>query len=238
MASATARWWARRVPRLNSSRPSCGHGHDAQHEPVVEHGQPRRLEHLPADLGPHVRALLVPLPRPHHVAVADQLHAVAAEHVDVAAEQAVDDQEAAVVLGRLVRRRGVPLARREPLHAGERLAPRALELVASSRSARSGSASTRLMTLLRHAALSYPAAGMSDRRRRAPEPRARAPARPRRPTVAAVIDRKENRMLWLIIGIVLLVIAIAGGAIVHPILFVLAILALIAFFVGWRGRAL
>jgi hypothetical protein len=45
-------------------------------------------------------------------------------------------------------------------------------------------------------------------------------------------------MLWLIIGIVLLVIAIAGGAIVHPILFVLAILALAAFFAGWRGRAL
>lgn len=44
-------------------------------------------------------------------------------------------------------------------------------------------------------------------------------------------------MLWLVIGIILLVIAIAGGAIVHPILFVLAILALIAFFAGWRGRA-
>jgi hypothetical protein len=43
-------------------------------------------------------------------------------------------------------------------------------------------------------------------------------------------------MLWLIIGIILLVIAIAGGAIVHPILFVLGILALIAFFAGWRGR--
>jgi hypothetical protein len=44
-------------------------------------------------------------------------------------------------------------------------------------------------------------------------------------------------MLWLIIGIILLVIAIAGGAIVHPILFVLAILALVAFFAGSRGRA-
>jgi hypothetical protein len=42
-------------------------------------------------------------------------------------------------------------------------------------------------------------------------------------------------MLWLIIGIVLLVIAIAGGAIIHPILFVLAILALAAFFFGRRG---
>jgi hypothetical protein len=45
-------------------------------------------------------------------------------------------------------------------------------------------------------------------------------------------------MLWLIIGIVLLIIAVAGGAIIHPILFVLAILALVAFFAGSRGRAL
>jgi hypothetical protein len=44
-------------------------------------------------------------------------------------------------------------------------------------------------------------------------------------------------MLWLIVGIVLLIVAIAGGAIVHPILFVLAILALVAFFAGSRGRA-
>jgi hypothetical protein len=45
-------------------------------------------------------------------------------------------------------------------------------------------------------------------------------------------------MLWLIIGIVLLVIAIAGGAIIHPILFALAILSLALFFTGWRGRTL
>jgi hypothetical protein len=43
-------------------------------------------------------------------------------------------------------------------------------------------------------------------------------------------------MLWLILGIVLLVIAIAGGAIVHPILFVLAILALIMFLMHANGR--
>jgi hypothetical protein len=43
-------------------------------------------------------------------------------------------------------------------------------------------------------------------------------------------------MLWLILGIVLLVIAIAGGAIVHPVLFVLALVALFMFFSGWRGR--
>jgi hypothetical protein len=44
-------------------------------------------------------------------------------------------------------------------------------------------------------------------------------------------------MLWLILGIILLVIAIAGGAIVHPILFVLGILAIVMFLAHWRGRA-
>ena len=43
-------------------------------------------------------------------------------------------------------------------------------------------------------------------------------------------------MLWLILGIILLIIAIAGGAIVHPIIFVLAIVAIVLFFTGWRGR--
>jgi hypothetical protein len=43
-------------------------------------------------------------------------------------------------------------------------------------------------------------------------------------------------MLWLIAGIVLLVIAIAGGVIVHPVLFALAIVALLIFFMG-RGGA-
>jgi hypothetical protein len=42
-------------------------------------------------------------------------------------------------------------------------------------------------------------------------------------------------MLWLILGIVLLIIAIAGGVIVHPILFALAILALIVFLTGRHG---
>jgi membrane protein implicated in regulation of membrane protease activity len=43
-------------------------------------------------------------------------------------------------------------------------------------------------------------------------------------------------MLWLILGIVLLAIAIAGGTIVHPIIFVLALVALWIFVSGWRGR--
>ena len=44
-------------------------------------------------------------------------------------------------------------------------------------------------------------------------------------------------MLWLIVGIVLLVIAIAGGAIIHPILFVLGVLALVAFLFHYRRPA-
>lgn len=41
-------------------------------------------------------------------------------------------------------------------------------------------------------------------------------------------------MLWLILGIILLIIAIAGGVIIHPILFVLAILALVMFVASRR----
>ena len=36
-------------------------------------------------------------------------------------------------------------------------------------------------------------------------------------------------MLWLILGVILLVIAIAGGAIVHPIIFALAVVSLAMF---------
>jgi hypothetical protein len=44
-------------------------------------------------------------------------------------------------------------------------------------------------------------------------------------------------MLWLILGIILLAIAIAGGAIIHPVIFVLALLALFMAVSGWRGRS-
>jgi len=54
---------------------------------------------------------------------------------------------------------------------------------------------------------------------------------------AAIAFRKERRDALVDLGIVLLLIAVAGGAIVHPILFVLAILALVMFVSGWRGRA-
>jgi hypothetical protein len=44
-------------------------------------------------------------------------------------------------------------------------------------------------------------------------------------------------MLWLILGIVLLAIAIAGGAIVHPVIFVLGLIALVLFVMHFRGRS-
>ena len=43
--------------------------------------------------------------------------------------------------------------------------------------------------------------------------------------------------MLLVLAIVLLIIAIAGGAIIHPILFALAIVALVMFFSGRRGAA-
>ncbi len=42
--------------------------------------------------------------------------------------------------------------------------------------------------------------------------------------------------MLLILGVVLLIIAIAGGAIIHPILFALGIVALVLFFTGYHGR--
>jgi hypothetical protein len=41
-------------------------------------------------------------------------------------------------------------------------------------------------------------------------------------------------MLWLILGVILLIIAIAGGVIIHPILFALGIVAIVMFLM--RGR--
>jgi hypothetical protein len=38
--------------------------------------------------------------------------------------------------------------------------------------------------------------------------------------------------MLLILGVILLIIAIAGGAIVHPVIFALAIVALVLFFMG------
>ena len=43
--------------------------------------------------------------------------------------------------------------------------------------------------------------------------------------------------MLLILGIILLIIAIAGGVIVHLILFALALVAIVLFFTGRRGAA-
>lgn len=43
--------------------------------------------------------------------------------------------------------------------------------------------------------------------------------------------------MLLLLAIVLLIIAIAGGVIVHPVIFALAIVALVLFFNGRRGAA-
>ena len=48
---------------------------------------------------------------------------------------------------------------------------------------------------------------------------------------------KEATNMLLLLAIVLLIIAIAGGVIVHPVLFALAIVALVMFFSGRRGAA-
>ena len=59
--------------------------------------------------------------------------------------------------------------------------------------------------------------------RRAGRPAGRLPAS---------VQQSEGAIVLLIVGIVLLVIAIAGGAIIHPLLFALGIVALVLFFVG------
>lgn len=42
--------------------------------------------------------------------------------------------------------------------------------------------------------------------------------------------------MLLVLAVILLVIAIAGGTIIHPVIFVLALVALWMFFSGSRGR--
>ena len=79
------------------------------HEAVIEDGHPGRLEGRPPISARTPGALVVPSPGPHDVAVPDELHAAPAEHLDRAAEQAVDDQEPAGEPGRLVCGGRVPL---------------------------------------------------------------------------------------------------------------------------------
>ena len=75
---------------------------------------------------------------------------------------------------------------------------------------------------------------MSDLGRLRPDtsaPALNSPTYGARPRLYSV-KRTKGDVVLLILAIVLLIIAIAGGVIVHPLLFALAILALVAFFVG------
>jgi hypothetical protein len=63
----------------------------------------------------------------------------------------------------------------------------------------------------------------------------RFPARPlRHSPIRSALSGYGRKIvsLLLVVGIILLIIAIAGGAIVHPLLFALAIVALVLFFAG------
>src|SRR5579875_2006580 len=64
------------------------------HQVMIEHRQAGGLEHDPADLRLHVGALLVPAPGADHVAGADQLDTPASQHLDLATDQAIDDEKA------------------------------------------------------------------------------------------------------------------------------------------------
>jgi hypothetical protein len=54
---------------------------------------------------------------------------------------------------------------------------------------------------------------------------------PRGGRVGRYPNAKETAVL-LIVAIILLIVAIAGGVIIHPLLFALAIVALVLFFTG------
>jgi 4-hydroxybenzoate polyprenyltransferase len=48
-------------------------------------------------------------------------------------------------------------------------------------------------------------------------------------------QEREGMEMLLVLAIVLLIIAIAGGVIIHPLLFILALVALAMFFSSRRG---
>ncbi len=101
---------------------------NAADEPLIEHGHASRLEHRPADLSVHMRPLPVPRPWTHYIAVAQQLDALASEHLDVPREEAVDDQESAVMTPGLHGIGGIPIAWPQPQQLRPRLVSGAVEL--------------------------------------------------------------------------------------------------------------
>jgi hypothetical protein len=56
------------------------------------------------------------------------------------------------------------------------------------------------------------------------------------PVRRGYVDKANPEVSMLLaLAVVLLIIAVAGGVVIHPLLFLIAILALIAFFSGRRG---
>ena len=98
------------------------------HQAVVEYRELGRLEYGPSHLGVDVRAVLVPVPGPEHVARAEQLNGATAKNVDLAAHQAVDDEKTAMVLVMLDRVRRIPRAGRQAANPGQCLTAGALDL--------------------------------------------------------------------------------------------------------------
>ena len=115
--------------RVSAARPSVeelqpelwpwGHPYD---QPMIEYGQPCRLQDDPADLRLNVGSLLVPAPRPDHVAGAEQFHASTSKHFDFSADQSVDDKEALMMGVELLCRRDVPIALGQVPDPGPRFA--------------------------------------------------------------------------------------------------------------------
>ena len=96
---------------------------------MVEYREFGVLEHDPAHLGVDVRAVLVPVPGSEHVAGTEQLDRPPAEHVDLAGEQTMDDEESAVVVIAIDCAGGVPLARRQPPDPRQRATARRGKLI-------------------------------------------------------------------------------------------------------------
>jgi len=97
------------IEELQSKLRPWGHPHD---QVMIEHGQPRWLQHDPANLRLDMGSLLIPAPWADHVAGAEQFHATTSQHFDLSTDQPVDNQEALMMGIELLRRSDVPIARR------------------------------------------------------------------------------------------------------------------------------
>jgi hypothetical protein len=99
------------------------------HEAVIKYGQPRRLENDPANLRVNVRSLVVPAPRANHVARPDQFHTPSSQHLNLATDQSIDNQEAAMMTVGLLCGGNIPIAGRQAPDCGPSLAPGPLPII-------------------------------------------------------------------------------------------------------------